>query len=116
MTLRLSYDEVNEATGCRVTTTTSTEGHSIRYLIDHTDQVIAETDPLGHTTRFTRDRLGQVLTRTDPLGHVTSFQYDDTGNVLRGTRPDGREVTAECARFGQPARIRGGDGTTTHHS
>ncbi|WP_055556731.1 putative T7SS-secreted protein [Streptomyces sp. NBRC 110028] len=116
MTLRLSYDEVDEATGYRVTTTTSAEGHRIRYLIDHDGQVIAETDPLGHTTRFTRDRFGQVLTRTDPLGHVTSYAYDDAGNVLVVVRPDGREVTAEYAEFGLPSRIRSADGTTTHHT
>ncbi|MFE4251643.1 putative T7SS-secreted protein [Streptomyces sp. NPDC056910] len=116
MTLRLAYDGVDAATGCRVTTTTSAEGHSIRYLIDHRDQVIAETDALGGTTHFTRDRLGQVLTRTDPLGHVTSYRYDDAGNVLRVTRPDGRELTAEYAEFGLPARIRGADGATTHHT
>ncbi|MFJ8820639.1 putative T7SS-secreted protein [Streptomyces sp. NPDC102467] len=116
MTLRLSYDEVDEATGYRVTTTTDARGHRIRYLIDHDGQVVAETDALGHTTRFTRDRRGRVLTRTDPLGHVTSYRYDEAGDVLAITRPDGREITAEYAESGLPSRIRAADGTVTHHT
>ncbi|MFG2813955.1 putative T7SS-secreted protein [Streptomyces sp. NPDC048410] len=116
MALRLTYGEPDPATGHRVTTATTGEGHTRRYLIDAANQVIAETDPLGHVTRFTRDRFGRVLTRTDPLGHTTMCGYDDTGNVVSVTRADGREVTAEYGDFGRLTRIRGTDGNTTRHT
>ncbi|MZD04611.1 type IV secretion protein Rhs, partial [Streptomyces sp. SID5785] len=116
MALRLSYDEVDPATGHRVTTATTGEGHTRRYLIDAADQVVAETDPLGHVTRFTRDRFGRVLTRTDPLGRTTSCSYDETGNMVSVARADGRAVTAEYGDFNRLTRIRGTDGNTTRHT
>ncbi|WP_098899350.1 putative T7SS-secreted protein [Streptomyces sp. st77] len=116
MVLRLTYDEKDPVTGHRVTTATTGEGHTRRYLIDAADQVIAETDPLGHVTRFTRDRLGRVLTRTDALGHVTTCGYDEEGNIVAVTRADGREVSAEYGDFNRLTRIRGTDGNTTRHT
>ncbi|MEU2404522.1 putative T7SS-secreted protein [Streptomyces rubiginosohelvolus] len=116
MALRLTYDEKDPVTGHRVTTATTGEGHTRRYLIDAADQVIAETDPLGHVTRFTRDRFGRVLTRTDPLGHRTAYTYDESGNMLSVERPDGRAFTVEYAAFGKPSRVRGTDGSTTRHT
>ncbi|MEU5456722.1 putative T7SS-secreted protein [Streptomyces globisporus] len=116
MVLRLTYDEKDPVTGHRVTTATTGEGHTRRYLIDAADQVIAETDPLGHVTRFTRDRLGRVLTRTDALGRVTTCGYDEKGNTVSVTCPDGREVSAEYGDFNRLTRIRGADGNTTRHT
>ncbi|WP_097880970.1 putative T7SS-secreted protein [Streptomyces sp. st140] len=116
MALRLTYDEKNPVTGHRVTTATTGEGHTRRYLIDAADQVIAETDPLGHVTRFTRDRFGRVLTRTDALGRVTTCGYDEEGNMVSVTCPDGREVSAEYGDFNRLTRIRGADGNTTRHT
>ncbi|MFI7384883.1 putative T7SS-secreted protein [Streptomyces sp. NPDC049813] len=116
MALRVSYDEVDPETGHRVTTATTGEGHTRRYLIDAADQVVAETDPLGHVTRFTRDRFGRVLTRTDPLGRMTSCAYDETGNMVSVTRADGRAVAAEYGSFSRLTRIRGTDGNTTRHT
>lgn len=116
MTLRLTYDERDPATGHRVTTATTGEGHTRRYLIDAANQVIAETDPLGHVTWFTRDRFGRVLTRTDPLGHITTCGYDDAGNVVSVTRADGREVTAGYGEFNRLTRIRGTSGNANRHT
>ncbi|MEV5613641.1 putative T7SS-secreted protein [Streptomyces sp. NPDC052225] len=116
MSLRLSYDGVDEATGHRVTTATTGDGHSRRYLIDRNHQVVTEIDPLGAATRFTRDRYNRLLTRTDPLGNLTRYQYDDAGNPTTVTRADGREITVEYGEFGLPTRIRGADGNTTHHT
>ncbi|MER5491511.1 putative T7SS-secreted protein [Streptomyces sp. NPDC002490] len=116
MKLRLTYDERDPATGHRITTATTGEGHTRRYYIDEHRHVVAETDPLGHVTRFTRDRFGRVLTRTDPLGHITTCGYDATGNVVSVTRADGRKVTAEYGDFNRLTRIRGTDGNTTRHT
>ncbi|MET8881268.1 putative T7SS-secreted protein [Streptomyces rubiginosohelvolus] len=116
MVLHLTYDEKDPVTGHRVTTATTGEGHTRRYLIDAADQVIAETDPLGHVTRFTRDRFGRVLTRTDALGHVTTCGYDEEGNIVSVTRADGREVSAEYGDFNRLTRIRGTEGNTTRHT
>ncbi|MEV5610157.1 DUF6531 domain-containing protein, partial [Streptomyces sp. NPDC052225] len=116
MALRLSYDDVDATTGHRVTTATTAEGHTRRYLIDDRGQVVAETDPLGHVTRFTRDAQGRVLTRTDPLGHVTRHVYDESGNTVATVLPDGREITAEHDAFGAVTRVRGADGSTTRHT
>ncbi|MEU5535668.1 putative T7SS-secreted protein, partial [Streptomyces sp. NPDC020362] len=42
MTLRLSYDETDPETGLRVTTATTAEGHTRRYVVDDHFQVVAE--------------------------------------------------------------------------
>ncbi|MFI7384681.1 putative T7SS-secreted protein [Streptomyces sp. NPDC049813] len=110
MALRLSYDEVDEATGYRVTSTTTGEGHTRRYLINSDGQVVVEIDPLGAATHFARDRRNQLLSRTDPLGHTARYAYDEAGNLLTLTRPDGRESSAEYDELGLPVKIKGTDG------
>ncbi|MBC2864071.1 putative T7SS-secreted protein [Streptomyces mexicanus] len=112
MALRLAYDETDPATGLRVTTATTAEGHTRRYLINERAQVVAETDPLGAVTRYRRDRYNRLLAETDPLGHTTSYRYDEAGNLLSVTRPDGREARAEYNALGLPVKITGPDGAT----
>lgn len=112
MALRLAYDETDPATGHRVTTTVTGEGHTRRYLIDAHGQVVTEIDPLGAATHFTRDRLGRLLSVTDPLGHTTRHRYDEAGNLVAVARPDGREARAEYDDRGLPTRITGTDGIT----
>ncbi|WEO94960.1 RHS repeat-associated core domain-containing protein [Streptomyces sp. FXJ1.172] len=112
MALRLSYDDTDPATGHRVTTTVTGEGHTRRYVINDSGQVVTEVNPLGVATHFTRDRYNRLLSTTDPLGHTTSFRYDDQGNLTGITRPDGRETRAEYDKYGLPTRIIGTDGNT----
>ncbi|MGW1803453.1 HNH/endonuclease VII fold putative polymorphic toxin [Streptomyces sp. NPDC002078] len=112
MALRLSYDETDPATGHRVTTTVTGEGHTRRYLINAASQVVTEIDPLGAATHFTRDRYNRLLSTTDPLGHTTTFRYDDEGNLISVIRADGREARAEYNDLGLPVKVTGTDGNT----
>ncbi|MEU6385698.1 DUF6531 domain-containing protein [Streptomyces bauhiniae] len=116
MALRLSYDETDPATGHRVTTTVTGEGHTRRYLINAHGQVVTEIDPLGAATHFTRDRHNRLLSITDPLGHTTHHRYDESGNLIAVVRPDGREARAEYDDRGLPTRITGTDGITRHRT
>ncbi|WP_244317685.1 DUF6531 domain-containing protein [Streptomyces bauhiniae] len=116
MVLRLSYDETDPATGHRVTTTVTGEGHTRRYLIDAHGQVVTEIDPLGAATHFTRDRHNRLLSVTDPLGHTTRRRYDEAGNLVAVVRPDDREARAEYDDHGLPTRITGTDGITRHRT
>ncbi|MCW7946789.1 type IV secretion protein Rhs [Streptomyces hygroscopicus] len=116
MTLRLSYDETDPDTGLRVTTTTTAEGHTRRYVVDDAFQVVAEIDPLGAVTRFERDRYHRLLSRTDPLGRRTAFDHDDAGNVIAVVRPDGREARAEYNDLGLPTKVVNPDGTVVRQT
>ncbi|MGX1675216.1 putative T7SS-secreted protein [Streptomyces sp. NPDC055400] len=112
MALRLAYAEPDPRTGHRVTTTTTGEGHTRRFLVDASHRVIAETDPLGATTHYRRDRFDRLLSRTDPLGNVTAFRYDEAGNLIHVVRADGREARAEYNQLGLPVKVTNPDGTT----
>ncbi|MGW3357322.1 putative T7SS-secreted protein [Streptomyces bungoensis] len=116
MTLCLSYGPLDEATGNRVTETTTGDGHTRRFLFNGAHQVIAETDPLGHTTTYSWDRHNRLLSSTDPLGHSTTYRYDDHGNLSSVTRPDGQETTARYNDLGLPVQVRGTDGNTIRHT
>ncbi|GAA2320625.1 DUF6531 domain-containing protein [Streptomyces kunmingensis] len=116
MALRVSYDEIDEATGHQVTTTTTGEGHTRRYLINDAGQVVTEVDPLGAATHFRRDRHNRLLSRTDALGHTTTYRYDDSGCLISAVRPDGREAVAEYSEFDLPTRVRGTDGNTARYT
>ncbi|WP_107097266.1 DUF6531 domain-containing protein, partial [Streptomyces sp. NBRC 110028] len=110
--IHISYDAVDQATGHRVTTVTTPQGHSTRYVIDDLCQVIAQTDPLGHTTRSAYDRHNRLLSRTDPLGRTTALTCDEAGHLTRITAPDGSESTATYNDLGLPTSITGPDGAT----
>ncbi|MFH9944577.1 RHS repeat-associated core domain-containing protein [Streptomyces murinus] len=112
MSLRLSYDDTDPVTGHRVTTTVTGEGHTRRYLIDDSGQVVTEINPLGAATHFTRDRYNRLTSTTDPLGHTTTFRYDDGGHLTGSVRPDGRETRIDYDDHGRPTRITGTDGNT----
>ncbi|MEU0838659.1 putative T7SS-secreted protein [Streptomyces sp. NPDC005962] len=112
VSIHISYDEVDQATGHRVTRVTTSEGHTTRYFINDAGKVAAETNPLGHTTRTEYDRNDRVLSRTDALGRTTAFVYDEAGHLTRITAPDGSESTATYNALGQPTSITGPDGAT----
>ncbi|MEV4226951.1 putative T7SS-secreted protein [Streptomyces bobili] len=116
MSLRLSYGERDPDTGLRVTTTTTAEDHTRRYVVNDACQVIAETDPLGAVTRFERDRYHRLLSHTNPLGQRTTFTYNEAGNLLALTRPDGRGSKAEYNDLGLPVKVVNSDGTTVRQT
>ncbi|WP_416975123.1 putative T7SS-secreted protein [Streptomyces sp. 4F14] len=111
MALRVTYDDTDPETGLRVTTTTTGEGHTRRFLVNDDFQVVADTDPLGAVTHYRRDRYNRLLAHTDPLGHVTSFTYDEQGNVTSVVRPDGRETRSEYDALGLPVKRVSPDGS-----
>ncbi|WP_405720908.1 DUF6531 domain-containing protein [Streptomyces sp. NBC_01537] len=111
ITLTFTYDGTDPATGLRVTTATTGDGHTTRYLISDRLRVVAETDPLGNTTRTPHDDRDRLTAVIDPLGRTTSFEYDDAGRVTAVTRPDGLRSTAEYNDLGLPVAITDPDGT-----
>ncbi|MFD7782287.1 putative T7SS-secreted protein [Streptomyces nojiriensis] len=111
-----TWDDVDPATGLRITTLTSGLGHTERHLINDRSQVVAEIDPAGAVTRFEYDRYNRLLSRTDPLGHVNRFTYDEHGRMAVVERPDGRQARAEYDDSGMPTRIVGTDGNITRQT
>lgn len=111
-----TWDDVDPATGLRVTTLTDGLGNTDRHVINDLAQVVAEIDALGAVTRFEYDRHHRLLSRTDPLGHVSRSTYDDQGRVTAVERPDGRQARAEYDEAGFPIRIVGTDGNVTHQT
>ncbi|MFE2475279.1 putative T7SS-secreted protein [Streptomyces sp. NPDC059389] len=110
MALTLTYDTVDPATGLRVTTATTGEGHTIRYLVDDAYRVVASISPLGAVTRHEYDRRGLLLAETDPLGQVTRRTYDERGLLTALERPDGRVGRMEYNDLGLPTRVVNPDG------
>ncbi|MFB6615788.1 putative T7SS-secreted protein [Streptomyces sp. NPDC056367] len=111
-----TWDDVDAATGLRMTTLTSGLGHTERHLINDRSQVVAEIDALGAVTRFEYDRYNRLLSRTDPLGHVSRFTYDERGRMTVVERPDGRQARAEYDVNGMPIRLVGTDGKVTRQT
>ncbi|MEU7606960.1 DUF6531 domain-containing protein, partial [Streptomyces sp. NPDC041003] len=111
-----TWDDVDPATGLRITTVTSGLGHTERHLVNDQSQVVAEIDPLGAVTRFEYDRYNRLLSRTDPLGHVSRATFDELGRVTVLERPDGRQARAEYNELGLPIRVVGTDGNVTRQS
>ncbi|MFB7978452.1 putative T7SS-secreted protein [Streptomyces vinaceus] len=111
LALDISYDERDPATGHRVTSVTTAEGRTRRYLIDERYNVVAEIDPLGAVTRYEYDGAGRLTSRTDPLGATSTQEYDEHGRITRSVRPDGRTASTEYGAFGRPVRVTNADGT-----
>ncbi|CAM5472461.1 hypothetical protein GCM10010230_33330 [Streptomyces narbonensis] len=113
---RFTWDDVDPATGLRLTTVTDGLGHTERHLINDRAQVVAEIDALGAVTRFAYDRFNRLLSHTDPLGNESRFSYDERGRVTAAERPDGRQAQAEYDASGLPVRITGTDGNVTRQT
>ncbi|MEU7294015.1 putative T7SS-secreted protein [Streptomyces exfoliatus] len=111
-----TWDDIDPATGLRVTTLTDGLGHTQRHLINDRAQVVAEIDAVGAVTHFEYDRHNRLLSRTDPLGHVSRSTYDAQGRPTVLERPDGRQARAEYDEAGFPIRIVGTDGNVTHQT
>ncbi|MGW6949483.1 putative T7SS-secreted protein [Streptomyces xanthophaeus] len=111
-----TWDDVDPATGLRITTLTSGLGHTEHHLVNERSQVVAEIDPLGAVTSFEYDRYNRLLSRTDPLGHISRFTHDEHGRMTLLERPDGRQARAEYDDNGMPIRIVGTDGNVTRQT
>ncbi|MDX3229027.1 putative T7SS-secreted protein [Streptomyces sp. ME19-01-6] len=112
ISVRIDYGPTDERTGHRVTTVTTPEGHSTRYLVNDRCQVIAVTDAIGNTVRTRRNRYGRALSRTDALGRITSFGYDPAGRLTSVATPDGHQRTAAYSDLGLPVEVTHPDGAT----
>ncbi|THA37958.1 putative T7SS-secreted protein [Streptomyces sp. A1547] len=110
MAIALTYDSVDDESGLRVTTVTTSEGHTSRHLIDDRYRVAASVDPLGGITRYAYDRWGRLVSETDPLGRCTRWSYDEAGRLTALERPDGRVGTMEYNDLGLPKRVSNSDG------
>lgn len=111
-----TWDDVDPATGLRMTTLTNGLGHTERHLVNDRSQVVAEIDALGAVTRFEYDRHNRLLSRTDPLGHTHRFTYDRYGRQTMAERPDGRRKLTEYDTNGMPVRVVGTDGRATRQT
>ncbi|MFH8610375.1 DUF6531 domain-containing protein [Streptomyces sp. NPDC018029] len=110
------YDGADPAwPGLRVTTVTSAEGHTDRFLINDLSQVVGEVDGNGAVTRSTYDEHHHLLSRTDPLGNTTSFTNNAYGQPLTVTRADGTEAHAEYNDLCLPVRVVTPDGACWEH-
>ncbi|MTE21495.1 type IV secretion protein Rhs [Streptomyces sp. TRM43335] len=116
MQVRITYDDIDPATGHKVTTLTTAAGHATRHVIDDRCRTVATTDPLGHTTHFRHGDHGHPVEVTNPLGRTTRFAYDEHGRVVGVTRPDGREITVTRNDLGLPVELREADGSVWHHA
>lgn len=114
-TFRFTYEGSDpDFPGLRVTTLTSPEEATSRYLIDDRHQVVGEIDPNGAVTRTAYDDAGRTIAQTDGLGHTTGFRYDGHGHLTAVIRPDGTEITATLDTHGNPLRITDPAGAVTH--
>ncbi|WP_264349439.1 putative T7SS-secreted protein [Streptomyces milbemycinicus] len=116
ISLHIDYGPVDERTGHRVTTVTTAEGDTTRYLVNDRCQVITVTDPLGNTVRTRRDRYGRALSRTDALGRTTGYTYDAAGRLTSLTTPDGHQRTASYNDLGLPVEVVQPDGATWRYA
>ncbi|ADI05344.1 RHS/YD repeat-containing protein [Streptomyces bingchenggensis BCW-1] len=116
ISLHIDYGPVDERTGHRVTTVTTAEGDTTRYLVNDRCQVITVTDPLGNTVRTRRDRYGRALSRTDALGRTTGYTYDAAGRLTSLTTPDGHQRTASYNDLGLPVQVTPADGATWRYA
>ncbi|RCG20732.1 RHS repeat protein [Streptomyces diacarni] len=114
MQVRIDYDGVDEATGHKVTTVSTSAGHATRHLFDERGRTVGEIDPLGHRTRTERDAYNRPLSHTDAVGRTTTFTYDEAGRVAAVTRPDGTRLAATHNTMGLPVRTTGPDGAVWH--
>ncbi|MET7451227.1 DUF6531 domain-containing protein [Streptomyces sp. NPDC005574] len=111
--ITLDYDGSDPAwPDCRVTTLTTAEGATSRFVVNGHSQVVAEIDGIGGITRTEYDQHHHILSRTDALGHTTRFTNDPTGRPLRVTRPDGRTSSCTYDGLGRPTIVTSADGSS----
>ncbi|WP_371669795.1 DUF6531 domain-containing protein [Streptomyces sp. NBC_00289] len=113
VTVTLDYSGADPAwPDCHVTTLTTAENATTRFVINPLSQVVAEIDPLGHTTRTSYDEHHHVLSQTDGLGHTTHYARDDMGLPLVITYPDEATARFTYDGNGRPTVTVHADGST----
>ncbi|MER5470447.1 DUF6531 domain-containing protein [Streptomyces sp. NPDC002685] len=115
ITVTLDYDGTDSAwPDCRITTLTTPEGATTRFVINENSQVIAEIDPLGATVRTAYDAHHHVVSRTNELGDTTRLAVDERGSVTEVVRPDGAAMRIAYDDLNCPRTIRMPDGACWH--
>ncbi|MFK0104708.1 DUF6531 domain-containing protein [Streptomyces sp. NPDC091217] len=111
ITIALDYDGSDPAwPDSRITTLTSADGATTRFVINARSQVISEIDPLGNTIRTSYDQHHHVLTKSDALDQTTRFINNQHGQPTNITRPDGREIQVAYDDSCLPTLVVGPDG------
>ncbi|TDC27143.1 hypothetical protein E1265_02370 [Streptomyces sp. 8K308] len=117
VTVSLAYDGTHpDWPDARVTTLTTAQGATSRYVIDARHDVIAEIDPLGNTTRTEYDADHHVVAETDPLGHTTRFATGPSGLPAGITYADGTETRFDYDDMGRLSAVTLPDGSTTRRA
>ena len=102
------YDYLNRL----ISTEYPNEGvENIEY--DANSNVTKKTDQIGGTLEYTYDINGNVLTQKDCYNNIYSFEYDLNGNLIKQTNPDGNELLYTYNNYGDPAKVRHINGTTS---
>ncbi|RSN53270.1 hypothetical protein DMH12_18125 [Streptomyces sp. WAC 04229] len=114
--LTLDHDGTDpEWPDCRVTTLTTAEGTSTRFVVNDSCQVVAEVDALGHRQRTDYDENHHVVRRADALNQMTWFENNAYGQPVRVVRPDGHEIRAEYNELALMERLVGADNLVQQH-
>ncbi|MFD9023700.1 DUF6531 domain-containing protein [Streptomyces parvulus] len=114
--LTLDHDGTDtEWPDCRVTTLTTAEGASTRFVVNDGCQVVAEVDALGHRQRTDYDENHHVVRRVDAMNQMTWFENNAYGQLVRVVRPDGHEIRAEYNELALMERLVGADGLVQQH-
>ncbi|MWA13708.1 DUF6531 domain-containing protein [Streptomyces sp. BA2] len=117
LALTLDYDGTDAAwPECQVTTLTTAEGVSSRFVINEQCQVIAEIDPNGSVTRSAYDVHHHLVSWTDAFGYTTEFTNNAYGQPITVSRPDGTEASTEYNELGLPLRVMTTDGAVWEHN
>ncbi|MFW6690477.1 DUF6531 domain-containing protein [Streptomyces sp. MAR4 CNX-425] len=117
LALTLTYGTTDPAwPDCTLTTLTTTDEATTRFVINDSCQVIAEINPLGAITRTAYDRHHNLTATTDALGYTTRYTYDGGHRCTSVTLPDGSQTHAVYDRHPAPVELISADGTVWRQS
>ncbi|AZM48454.1 hypothetical protein DMB38_24100 [Streptomyces sp. WAC 06738] len=111
LALTLDYEGVDPAwPEAGVTTLTSAEGATTRFVVNDNCQIIAEIDALGHVTQTTYDHHHNLTAETDALGRTTRYAYNEAHQLTDVVRADGGELHAVYGGQALPVEFTDADG------
>jgi RHS repeat-associated protein len=93
----------NAATGCELTTITSSNGRSISLTYDTQGRITQAVDNIGRTVLYSYDAAGRLSTVTDAAGGVTTYTYDDQNRML--TIKDPRNIVYLTNHYDAAGRV-----------
>ena len=93
----------NVATGCELTTITSSNGRSITLSYDTQGRITQAVDNIGRTILYVYDTSGRLSTVTDAAGGVTTYTYDDQNRML--TIKDPRNIVYLTNHYDSAGRV-----------